>query len=124
MRCSACSQLIAGAVRHSPERVDAFLANMSAAAASRLSPEVMLELLKQRYEATGGIDVIDADGHRMSDSIAEHFVARSVDRERGATARLAQAFQALVPEQERRQRLVAMAREEVEASRSERSDIP
>ena len=49
----------------------------------------------------------------MSDATIAAFVATSVVTERGATARLAQAFQALVPEEERRESLVALAESEV-----------
>ena len=108
-------QVIAGAMRHSPERIDEFLANMSGAA-SRLTPDAMLEIMKHRYEATEGINVVDAMVTRMTDSSLSIFVARNVIEQRDATARLVEAFQALVPEQERRQRLVAMAQEEVQAS--------
>ena len=76
----------------------------------------MLEIMKHRYEATEGINVVDAMVTRMTDSSLSIFVARNVIEQRDATARLVEAFQALVPEQERRQRLVAMAQEQVEAS--------
>ena len=50
---------------------------------------------------------------RMSDQTIATFVASSVVAERGATARLAQAFQALVGEDDRRAGLVELAQEEV-----------
>ena len=43
----------------------------------------------------GGVDVIGAMVDRMSDQTIATFVAGSVVSERGATGRLAQAFQAL-----------------------------
>ena len=81
-----------------PERLDEVLRNAAQAAGS-LSPDVMLELLTERYQAAGAeMDVISEVVDRMSDATIAAFVATSVVTERGATARLAQAFQALVPE--------------------------
>lgn len=97
----------------SPERLDEVLQNASQAAGS-LSPDVMLELLTERFQSAGGeMDVISEVVNRMSDATIAAFVASSVVTERGATARLAQAFQALVPEGERRESLVALAESEV-----------
>ena len=101
------------AQQRSPERLEEVLQNASQAAGS-LSPDVMLELLTERYQSAGAeMDVIGEVVDRMSDATIAAFVASSVVTERGATARLAQAFQALVPEQERRQSLVALAESEV-----------
>ena len=96
-----------------PGRLDSVMSN-AASAASRLSPEVMLELLTQRYQTPqGGVDVVGQMVDRMSDQTIARFVAGSVVSERGATGRLAQAFQALVPETERRSTLVELAEAEV-----------
>jgi HEAT repeat protein len=94
-------------------QLDSLMSN-AASAASRLSPEVMIELLAQRYHAPdGGVDVVGQMVDRMSDQTIAQFVAGSVISERGATGRLAQAFQALVPESERRATLVELAEAEV-----------
>jgi HEAT repeat protein len=97
-----------------PERIEQILTN-AAAAAGQLSPEVMLELLTQRYQSHPGdqMDVVGAMVDRMSDATIAGFVATSVVTERGATARLAQAFQALVPDGDRRDLLVGLAESEV-----------
>jgi hypothetical protein len=107
-------RLMARAVLDSePERLDSVMSN-AASAASRLSPEVMLEILTQRYQTPqGSIDVVGAMVDRMSDQTIATFVAGSVVAERGATGRLAQAFQALVPEDDRRATLVDLAESEV-----------
>ena len=52
-----------------------------------------------------------ADRERMTDASVAQFVADSVVAERGATERLAHAFQALVPELDRQRQLLALARE-------------
>lgn len=96
------------------ERLDTVLKN-AAVAAGRLSPDVMLELLTERYQAaaSGGMNVVGEVVDRMSDATIATFVASSVVTERGATARLAQAFQALVPQNERRGEVVGLAALEV-----------
>jgi hypothetical protein len=53
---------------------------------------------------------------RMTDETVGGFVARSVIAENGASTRLAQAFQALVPDKERRPALLELAKAEVEES--------
>jgi HEAT repeats/PBS lyase HEAT-like repeat len=84
----------------------------AATAAGRLSPGVLLELLTHRYQspaAAGDYDVVGEVVDRMSDSTIAQFVAGSVVTERGATARLAQALQALVPEDDHRGRILELA---------------
>jgi HEAT repeats len=108
-------RLMAGAVAdHEPDQLEEVLHN-AATAAGRLSPEVMLELLTERYQSTPGgpLDVVGAIVDRMSDATIATFVATSVVTERGATARLAQAFQALVPDGDRQNLLVDLAESEV-----------
>ena len=98
-----------------PERLETVLQN-AAAAAGRLSPDVMLELLTERHQSPaqgGSLDVVGAIVDRMSDATIATFVAGSVVTERGATARLAQAFQALVPDDQRRGTVVPLAEAEV-----------
>jgi len=97
-----------------PETLEDILTN-AATAAGQLSPEVMLELLTERYQSqpSDQMDVVGAMVDRMSDATIAGFVATSVVTERGATARLAQAFQALVPEGDRRDLLVDLAESEV-----------
>ncbi len=85
-------------------------------AAGRLSAEAMLALLEQRDKPeamVGNIDVVGAVADRMSDASVAQFVAGSVIAERGATDRLAHAFQALVPERDRQRQLLALAETEV-----------
>jgi hypothetical protein len=101
--------------RSEPGRLDAVIGEMGRAA-GRLSAEAMLKLLEERRrgaDGDGGLDAAGAVLDRMTDESLAGFVASSVIKERGATERLAQAFQALVPEIERQRRLVALARDEV-----------
>ena len=96
------------------EALEGVLQN-AASAAGQLSPDVMLELLTERYQAAPGsaMDVVGQVVDRMSDATIAAFVASSVVTERGATARLAQAFQALVPDETRRETLVQLAQTEI-----------
>ena len=64
----------------------------------------------------GSIDVAGAVIDRMNDDAVSHFVAQSVIKERGASERLAHAFQALVPDVERQRQLLGLAEQEVSAS--------
>ena len=87
--------------------------------AGRLSAEAMLELLLRRAQPeamAGNVDVVSAMVTRMSDGAVAEFVSNSVISERGPTDRLAQAFQALVPEPDRQRQLIALAQPEVAAS--------
>lgn len=91
---------------HGPATFDLVMDN-AAAAAARLSPEVMLELLANREEhSTGTLEVVGAVVARMTDSMVTSFVSSSILTHRCATARLAQAFQALVPDESRRAQLL------------------
>jgi hypothetical protein len=104
--------------RTSPEKLEGIFKQMGHAA-GRLSAEDMLALLEHRdtpEAMVGTIDVVGAVADRMSDRSVAQFVAGSVIAERGATDRLAHAFQALVPERDRQRQLLALAESEVSAS--------
>ena len=101
--------------RTSPDRLEPMFRQMGQAAGS-LSAEGMLNLLAQRTRPEamcGSINVVGAVTDRMSDGSVVQFVAGSVVAERGATERLAHAFQALVPEGDMQRHLLALAEEEV-----------
>ena len=97
-------------------RLEPALHGMSQAA-GRLSADAMRQLLLQRGQpgpsAAGGLDAAALVAGRMEDGAIAGFVAGSVARERGATERLAHAFQALVPDVERQRRILALAGEQV-----------
>ncbi len=86
-------------------------------ATSRLTPEMLLAIVQQARsgdseEARVAAGIVD----RMGDETVASFVAGSVVSERGATERLAQAFEALVPELERKERMLDLAKNEVARS--------
>jgi hypothetical protein len=104
--------------RHHPDQLETVLTQASQAA-GRLSAAAMLSLLAQRpRDKSGGpgADVASAVISRMTDATMSGFVARSVIAERGASDRLAQAFQSLVPDSDRQRRLLALAQTEVASS--------
>ncbi len=106
------------ASRHDPTRLDSIFRNMSRAA-GRLSADGMLSLLAQRQRpeaVSGAINVVGAVVERMTDESVAQFVSGSVIAERGATERLATAFQALVPDTDRQRQLLALAEEQVAGS--------
>ena len=102
--------------RTDPARLEPLLQNL-AAAVGGLSPDLVLELLAaQSDRAEAAADLVLQVVHRMSDGTIAGLVAKSVVAEGAATGRLAQAFQALVPDTDRRRRLLDLARDEVAAS--------
>jgi hypothetical protein len=104
--------------RNDPGHLDATFGHMGRAA-GQLSAEAMLKLLDQRNRQevmVGSINVPGAVMERMTDESVSHFVASSVIKERGATERLAHAFQALVPDTDRQRQLLALAEAEVASS--------
>ncbi|MBW8894937.1 MAG: HEAT repeat domain-containing protein, partial [Acidobacteria bacterium] len=101
-----------------PEQLDGMLKQMAEAAAG-FSLDGIVALLghRDRPQAIAGTtDVVGAMAERMSDESVAHVVAESVVAERGATGRLAHAFQALVPEHDRQRQLLALAEKEVACS--------
>ena len=81
-----------------------------AGCSARLTPEMLLGLVAQ--QASGDREaaaLATAVVGRITDGTIASFVANSVVAERGATERLAHAFEALVPELDRKERLLGMA---------------
>ncbi len=104
--------------RTSPRDLDNIFKQVGLAA-GKFSADDMMTLLAQRDRPeamSGNINVVGAMTDRMSDGSVAQFVAGSIIAERGATDRLAHAFQALVPERDRQRQLLALAETEVAAS--------
>jgi hypothetical protein len=100
--------------RQEPQRLDGVLRNV-ATTISRLTPDALLELMRRKPDASGSatVDLVGEVVARMNDNNLSNFVARSVASEKGASARLAEAFQALVPENERKHRLLQLAHDQI-----------
>lgn len=119
-RAAALLRIIRGLIdfvnKRSPEGLDVMLKSV-AQATSRLTPDMMLAMLSQRDQRAGPDgEMVGQIVERMGDRTIATFVAGNIVAERGATGRLAQAFEALVPEAERRGQLLEMARAEVAQS--------
>ncbi|MGE0041216.1 MAG: HEAT repeat domain-containing protein [Vicinamibacterales bacterium] len=113
-------RLVQGLARHaarsSPASLDPILDNL-AGAASRLSPDLLLALVAE--SSAGGADGPDVGAEIRARLDAEQlatFVASAVLRDEGATARLAQAFHALVPDAEQQELVLAGAARQVAAA--------
>jgi hypothetical protein len=110
--------IAAAAEKTDHEQLDTVLRSISAALA-QVSPEMMLELLSQRGaddDRSGGPPIVSEVVQRMSDQTIASFVTRSVVKEGTSTQRLAEAFHALVPDQERQGHLLELAHDETAAS--------
>ncbi len=104
--------------RTNPAQLSHVLKQLSHAA-GRLSAEGMLDLLARGSapEAmAGSTNVVTGVVDRMTDGTVAGFVSKNVVAEGGATARLAQAFQTLVPEIDRQRQLLALAEQDVAGS--------
>ena len=104
--------------RTNPAQLSQVLKQLSHAA-GRLSADGMLYLLARGSSPqamAGPTNVVTGIVDRMTDATVAGFVSTSVINERGATERLAQAFQTLVPEIDRQRQLLALAEQEVAAS--------
>src|SRR5688572_4947456 len=81
----------------------------------RLTPEMMLAMLGSRQSSDAAdAEMANALMERMSDQTVASFVARSVTAEKRATERLAHALEVLVPEAERKGRILELAHEEAQ----------
>jgi HEAT repeat protein len=98
------------------EEIDEVLQNLSAAV-GRLSPELMVAILAYAETATrDAASVIGAVVSRMTEQTIAGFIARNIDAADSSITRVAQAFHTLVREDEQRQRLIALARDQAAAS--------
>ncbi len=83
-----------------------------AAAMSELTPETLLGVLAARSSSNAEDAAIASSVvERMNDDTIASFVANSVAADHGATERLAHAFEALVPESEKKEELLGLAEE-------------
>jgi hypothetical protein len=122
-KTAAVIRLIQGIVdsvrKRRPEALEPALRNV-ASALGELTPEMLVSLLTQGATegggTTGAAETIASVVQRMSDRTIAKFVARNAIAEGTAMDRLAQAFQTLVREGEQRERLLAIARSDAEAS--------
>ncbi len=116
-RAAALVRLLGGLVRavtaRAPERTDAVMRELADAMA-RLTPEMLATLTRQpagQPGAEGDEPALHAVLGHMSDAAIAHFVAARAPAPGASLERVVEAFQSLVVDGDRRERLVAMARE-------------
>lgn len=107
--------IVEAVTRGQPAPLEPVLENM-ATAVGRLSPDMLLAVVRHRNAPDEGGEVVDAVVNHISDPTIGRFVARNVGADGTATDRLALAFQALVRDANHQDRLLAIARDEVAAS--------
>ena len=84
-----------------------------------LNAETMADLLRRRgtpAAMVGERDVVDAVTERMAPEEVATFVSESIATENGASRRLAEAFQALVPDVDDRRQVVSLAGQQLAES--------
>jgi hypothetical protein len=116
-KASALLRMLRGVIdlvsRSDPGRIETILRSV-AQGFGTLSPELLLELLStDEGRADKAADLVLQIAGRMTDGTLGSFVARAVVTQGGATTRLAQAFQTLVPDAGRRAGVLEIARAEV-----------
>jgi HEAT repeat protein len=119
-KASALLRMLRGVVdlvaRTDPAKLEPLLKSV-AQGFGTLSPELLLELLStEEGRADKAADLVLQVASRMTDASLAGFVARGVIADGGATTRLAQAFQALVPDSGRRAGLLELAKAKVAES--------
>jgi hypothetical protein len=95
-----------------PETLEDALEHLGRLTAT-LSPAEMLALTSRGTKKDPAGEAVAAVLDHMSDASVSHFVANAVIAERGASQRLAQAFQALAPDADRRRQLLSLAQQHV-----------
>jgi len=121
-RTAALMRLMRGIIEavssRDPEQRENTLRNL-ATSVGHLSPEMLMGLFDQRGEGDEGPQLVNEVVSHMSDGSVAGFVSRNVRsaiESNTAIDRVVQAFQTLVPDEEQRPRLLALAKEEVDAS--------
>jgi len=119
LKTAALLRMLKGIVeavsKRAPERLEPTLHTM-ANAVGQLSPETLMGLLTTAGDAEEGPRLMSAVISRMTDGTIAGFVSRNLIAETSPTDRLAQAFQTLVRDTDQRQRLLALAHDDVAAS--------
>ncbi len=108
------------AAERQPDQLDAVL-NRMAGAAAQMSPDMLLTLitdpppLQPAGTAAPRMDLGGELQARLTDEMLTQFLVENVVKDRGASNRLAAAFQTLVPDPERQQSILAAATEQAAA---------
>ena len=115
------------AAERKPDELDAVLDKMAGAAA-QMSPDMLLTLITDPppMPAGAGAPRMDLAGElqsRLTDEMVTKFLVDNIVKDRGASNRLATAFQTLVPDPSKQQDILAAAAEQAEGDVPRRSAI-
>ena len=125
-RAAALVRLLRGIINgvraRAPHRSEAVLREL-AMAFGRLSPDMLLAVLEHADEDAARAAAVSAVVSRMPDGTIASFVATQALQPSAPIDRVAQAFQALVVDPERRERLVTMAYDTAVVSGAEGEDF-
>ena len=107
------------AAERKPEELDSVL-NKMAGAAAQMSPDMLLTLITDPPPMPGGaaaprMDLAGELQARLTDEMLTKFLVDNVVKDRGASNRLATAFQTLVPDPSKQQDILAAAAEQAAA---------
>jgi hypothetical protein len=115
----------------SPDQVESTMRDLSAAL-GRLSPEMLVSVIQRMRQKAAALDpgsaaVVERVVEGMSDSTISGFVAQNVTQNAGGFAapveRVVQAFQALVWDGTRRERLVSLAQQQAHETSGQLSNF-
>lgn len=110
MVVAAFRQLARIASVMSPDRASDVMRNI-AEATSTLDPNLLLQVLQTEDEPKDGMQIVKGLRGALDDSKVANLLARALAVEGRATARLADVFNTIAPDAERRQRVLRMTRE-------------
>ncbi len=88
-----------------------FVVNNIASAAGRTDPALFMRAVSEAAESGVGVDVVSAVGARFTDQEASRLLATALAAEGKASSRMAAALTTLVPDAERRERVLRLARQ-------------
>jgi hypothetical protein len=110
-------QMVDASAQQSGEEGKEGVLQTVANSASRLTPDMLIAVIEHaRAPERAQSDVAAAVVERIGDNTIASFVAGSVVTDGGASERLAEALQLLVPEMDRKERILDAAKEEAEQS--------
>ena len=111
------TQMLDASVERSGEGSKEGVLQTVADSSSRLTPDMLIAIIEKARGPQGNqADVAAAVVDRIGDDTIVSFVAGNVAKESGASERLAQALQLLVPDIDRKERLIDLAKQEAEQS--------
>ena len=107
------------AAERQPEELNKVLDTM-AGAAVQMTPDMLLSLITEPPPTAGGggtprMDLARELQTRLTDEMISKFLVDNIVKDRGATSRLATAFQTLVPDADKQQQILAAAAEQAAA---------